>query len=358
MKTIIKLTNEYASNLKVLFFNFNTELASYYDMFDFIFQECILSDEQDIAKYEYSKTIDIIFIKIDNNIKIKEYEAAKIFIQSLRNKRELLPVYLIEDNITDPKTLEMIDKCYCIDGVLPTPFDRDKVYQFLYRILKRSSAVKELHNYVDYLESQLLTLPTKTADTIPKKETPPKQETPQVKKRDEKREQDIRFSQTQKISAVEFMNSLDDGIIDKVEDMEIELDALIGVIYRLEEVEAVDSVLIVKENIRPIIANVFTLVDTMGYFAVAARAFETLNTFLSTLSVEEFEDKSGKELFITMMLAVINDLEKWLQVIFIDHSTEDIHYLDASFSSNILEIEQAFLNSQDDDGDEDDLEFF
>ena len=52
----------------------------------------------------------------------------------------------------------------------------------------------------------------------------------------------------------------------------------------------------------------------------------------------EFENDVKKNLFITMLLAIINDL-------------------DASFSSNILEIEKVFLEDGDEEYDED-LEFF
>ncbi|MEN4054042.1 hypothetical protein [Sulfurimonas sp. NWX79] len=352
MKTIIKLTNEYASNLNALFFNFDSELASYYDMFDFIFRDCLLSNDKEIAKYEYSKIIDIVFIKMNNHPKFEDLEDLRTFIQSLRKENELLPVYLIKDNITDLKILEIIDECYCLDGLLPIPFDRNKVYRFLYRILKRLIIAKEINAYVEDLEMQVFSIPV---NTVEKKEVT---QSLQSKKRDKTREADIRFSQTDKISAADFMSFLDDNIIDKVENMEVELDALIGIVYRLEEANSSMSLSIVRESIVPIIEEVCRLVESIGYFAVAARAFGELNKFLLSLSENAFENEPAKKLFITMFLSVISDLEKWLQVIFIDHATEDIHYLDASFSSNILEIEQVFAEQNEEYDDEDDLEFF
>ena len=355
MKTIIKLTNEYASNLNCLFFNFDGNLASYYKMFHLIFKECIVSDNIDVAKQEHFKIIDIVFIKIDNHPKLKTSHEIRTFIQCLRREQELLPVYLIKNDITDIKVLELIDNCYCLDGVIPTPFNREKVYRFLYRILKRLIVEKDLHAYIETLESQLCddtkleTLKTPLPITH-KKET---------KRRDQKREKDIRFSQTDKISAIEFMELLDDTVIDKVENIEIELENLVGVVYKLEDVEAPTAVQIVHKDIRPIIEEIFVLVESIGYFGVTARAFGILSNFLSSLSVQEFQNQNNKSMFITMLLAIINDLEKWLQIIFIDHTTKDIHYLDASFSSNILEIEKVFYEEEDDDEeDEDDLEFF
>ena len=155
MKEIIKLTNEYASNLNVLFFNFDAKLAAYYDMFDFIFNDCLVSDDLAIAQREYFEIIDIVFIKIDNTFRFKTYEALKSFIHSLRKKNELLPVYIIKENITDPAVLEIMIQCYCLDGFVPAPFKRDDIYRFLFRILKRIITFKELESYINTLEEQL-----------------------------------------------------------------------------------------------------------------------------------------------------------------------------------------------------------
>ena len=351
MKVIKKLTNEYASNLNAVFLNADLEAASYYQLFNSIFKSCLLLDKEEIGKYVCDKDIDIVFIKVDNDLNSKIVKDMKTFMQVLRKENELLPIYFIEDNVTKLKVIEMINNCYCLDGLLPTPFLKENVYRFLYRILKRITTLKDLNSYLEYLEGQLYSTEIKAQEEKHKKEL---NQTTTFK--DTSRENDIRFTQTEKITAVDFMGMLDDGIVDKVEDMDIKLDSLIGALYRIERVDAENSVREMRENIEPTIDNIFNLVESIGYFSVTARAFESLKTFLSTLSVQEFENKSHKDLLVQMLLAVIHDLEKWLKVIFIENSTDDIHYLDASFSSNVLEIENIF--SEDDDDDDDDLEFF
>jgi len=353
MKTIIKLTNEYASNLNCLFFNFNNSLASYYDMFDFIFNDCLLSDDIDIAQYTYFKMIDIVFIKIDDDSKFKNHEEIKNFIRSLRRDHELLPVYLIKDNIKNTKVVEMIDECYCLDGMVPTPFDRNMVYRFLYRVLKRLIVEKELNAYILDLENQLYT----PLDNDKEDKHALKKPTKEIKTVNKEREKDIRFSQTDKISALEFMSSLDDTIVDKLENLSEELDSLIGILYDIDAANTQDA-LVLMSTVNSIIEEIYILVDSIGAFAVTARAFETLNRFLASLSVVELSDLDKKSMLVAMLLAIINDLEKWINVIFVNQTTEDIHYLDASFSSNILEVENLFLDDSDDDDDDDDLEFF
>ena len=341
MKTLIKLSNEYASNLKVLLFGFDAITRSYYDMFTLMFKDCVVSSNKNIAKTKL-KNIDIAFIRINNNSKFDDQHELEKFMHSLRIDNELLPIYLIKDYKTE---LDVVS-CYCSDGYFPTPYDRAKAYRILYRVLKRVVTIKDMQDYIEILENQLPPVRVKAKE---------KKQIQEIKPRDKNREKDIRFSQTEKISALEFMNMLDDTIFDKIEELEVELNSLIDTIYNLENLDAASIIIVLIGDVEPIINNIFALVDSMGYFPVTARAFNSFRVFLSTLSEENFENEDNKSLFITMLLAIINDLEKWLRVIFIDHSTDDIHYLDASFSSNILEIENIFLVDDDDD---DDLEFF
>ncbi len=170
------------------------------------------------------------------------------------------------------------------------------------------------------------------------------------------REKDIRFTQHDKISAVEFLDTLDNTIIDKVEFMTEHSDNFITTLYDFEESKNGQEAFALITHIKESLAEIFDLISSLIIFNVTARAFENLSAFLSTISKEMLEDQEKKALLATMLLAVANDFEKWMQVIFIDQSTLDVHYFDASFSSNILEIENIFLVVDEDD--DDDLEFF
>lgn len=170
------------------------------------------------------------------------------------------------------------------------------------------------------------------------------------------REKDIRFTQYEKISATEFLETLDSTIIDKVEVTTELSDNFVTTLYDFEEAQNSQDALALIAHIQESIAEVFDLISSLIIFNVTARAFESLGHFLATLTAEMLDDTEKKALLASMLLAIANDFEKWVQVIFIDHSTMDIHYFDASFSSNILEIENVFLVVDDDD--DDDLEFF
>jgi len=345
MKTIIKLTNEYGSNLNCLFFNFNSETASYYAIFDRIFHDCLLSNDINIAEHIDLETLDIVFININEKSQFKSELDMRMFMNSLRKEKELLPIYIIKNNIKQQKTREVINQCYSFDGMVPAPFEHDKIYRFLYRILKRIMVGNELAVYVADLEHHIY-------PEVVEIEKKPKSKIINI---DNDIEKDIRFSQFDKISAVEFMASLDDSIIDKVEELSDKVDELIGVFYDMES--DVENSLTIISAANNVIEDMFNLVDSMGVFSVTARAFERLNIFLSTLSEVELDDVDKKTTLISMLLAITNDLERWIDVIFFSRSTNDIHYLDASFTSNILEIENLFVEENDTE-DDDGLEFF
>jgi len=348
MKDIIKLTNEYASNLNCLFFNFDNDLESHYTMFNTMFRESILIKDITHTKYLKSYEVDIIFIRIDDIFNLMSSTEIKTFLQSLRSENELLPIYVINKDLAISNAKKTIYSCFCIDGVLPTPFDVNATYKFLYRVLKKIVIFKDLEQYIATLEREL---ETRSKYEIKANIFKKSSNIDEVKERKE----DIRFSQKDKISAVEFMSSLDDTIMDKVEYLNDELNSLIEILYDIDNSDA-KGALAFMPSVNIVIQDIYVLVHSIRTFQITARAFGTLNSFLGNLTIEELGDVDKKKMLISMLLAIINDLEKWIDVVFVNQTTEDIHYLDASFASNILEIENIF--SENVESDDDDLEFF
>jgi len=175
-------------------------------------------------------------------------------------------------------------------------------------------------------------------------------------KMDTSLKKDIRFNQNDKMDALSFVTTLDDSAIDKVESFLHELDRLVLEIYNMEDSDMdnrTESVNVIVDVFR-----IFTdTIDALGAFPVTVRAFVALSDLLATLNLSFFDDKSKKKLFITVLLGISNDLEAWINSIFIDNTANDIHYFDSSFANNCLEIEAMFSESEI-ESDDDDLEFF
>lgn len=170
------------------------------------------------------------------------------------------------------------------------------------------------------------------------------------------RQKDIRFTRYDHVSAISFLSTLDDSMIDKIEEFVHELDRLTVIIYDIDDMKCIDSQNNLNEMVK-ILNNFTQIVDSLIAFPVTVRAFQSLTDFLTTIDMHKNEDPSKKKLFIEVFLGVSKDLEEWIDSIFIAKNADNIHYFDASFTNNCLEIESMF-SEQEIESDDDDLEFF
>ncbi|MEA1917026.1 MAG: hypothetical protein U9N42_05785 [Campylobacterota bacterium] len=363
LKNLVKMTDEYASNLNMLFIKIsNDDANSYEKTLKHMFRNFFHTDN-DMKTFElwskYGNIIDIVIIEIESGDDIQKQNLTST-INNLREYNKYLPVYAIVSEANFEQSYKMLAGCYCLDGVVPFPFKKEAIYNFFFRLLKRVTDINDLNIYVESLENQLFTSTLSNellegVETLHVEENKLDNSTKERKKIDEDRNRDLRFTQHDKISATRFLSTLDSSIIDKVEKMSEHLDDFIAILYDFEDASSADSCKLLPSIIETI-NEIFIVVESIGSFTVVARAFGSLNYFLENLHEDNFKQEE-KQLFAKMLTSVALDLEKWIKVIFIEQSTEDIHYFDASFASNILEIESVFVEHEESD-DEDDLEFF
>lgn len=178
---------------------------------------------------------------------------------------------------------------------------------------------------------------------------------------DEAKELDLRYTIHEKVTADELSEELDPSIEDKLENFEDDIDSLRLSLYDFEEVskeEARESLNVIIELLK----NFNKVVENIGLFNVIFRSFNSFVFFLKNLDNEIIEDMEKRRLLSSLVRGLVDDLEQWIVNVFIEHTAYDIHYLDASFAENCLEIEKIFLEHQDDldedDEDDDSLEFF
>ncbi|WP_457749551.1 hypothetical protein [Sulfurimonas sp.] len=354
MPETIKLTNEYASNLSCALIDFTSQEYLYIDLFSRIFHNCIFIKSEAVKNNKINMavaTVDLILVSINDDCQCDEYDQLKNKIDSFRRTDDTIPVLALNNIKHNEKLNEVLKGSYVVDGIIPSPFYKYGLYRFLYRMLKRITHVKELEAYIRSLEKELSFEAPKELGIKP----PKKNEIQQI---DKEREKDIRFTQLEKISAVDFMASLDNTIVDKMELLFEHLDNFITTLYDFETFDvqnAYNLLPAIKEQIN----EVYIIIDSLSVFSVSARAFNSLSELLNRITLQDLQDTDKKNMFCTMLIAIVNDLEKWIKVIFVEQSTQDIHYFDASFSSNILEIESIFTcNDEEDEDFEDDLEFF
>ena len=178
---------------------------------------------------------------------------------------------------------------------------------------------------------------------------------------EEARALDLRYSVHEKVSSSDLAKELDPSIEDKIENFDEDLELLKIRIYDFEEASEEDAhstILLIVDSF-----NKFNIIiDNIALFNVITRTFHNFTNFLENLDDTVLFDLQKRLLLSMLLKGLVDDLEHWIFNVFIERNTPDIHYFDASFAENCLEIESTFLEEESDDSEEDDdddsLEFF
>jgi hypothetical protein len=109
------------------------------------------------------------------------------------------------------------------------------------------------------------------------------------------------------------------------------------------------------------IENITIQLDIFARILEKNIEFKDIGFSLSKLSdiLKNFKDtlpthQKAKNIYISLN-GIAEDMVSWTRVLFDEQSVVDIHYLDASLLSSIIQIEMLLTASEDED---DDLEFF
>ncbi len=162
----------------------------------------------------------------------------------------------------------------------------------------------------------------------------------------------MHYTDAQKISAVDFVEErgVDYELLDDLKDYSQEC------LNAVEMSDGLNDVMLVAlQKAYELFSKAFYLsleFEDLGY---TLRALSQLVSDMDIGNYNELQLKSIKNYFI----GIINDLTEWKNHIYLLQDAPDIHYLDASLLENCAQIEKMILMQDDeDDGDEDDLEFF
>ena len=157
---------------------------------------------------------------------------------------------------------------------------------------------------------------------------------------------------THKISSKEFINSLDDYMLDdldEIKDCEKDIESSLFSFSTEPSKKALDKVVFFIEK-----------------YANAIKVFVLFNDLVKALTsvcdifknTEDLDESKYKE--IKMFLEnIFYDLKKWRVSVFEDKSTTDIHYLDSSLFASCLQLELSLTGVKpEDEGEDDGFEFF
>ena len=339
----VLLRKEYGKNFSVFVIVDAKEdgVEPYVDFFLKVFKNIYISNSYKNG-YEHFKQRKHSYNIVIVHINTQSTEAIEA-IRKIRQENEFVSILVFSSD--GDETHHKSEHCYCADATLPYPIDEEYTSKFLYRFLKKISDLQDLENYVKTLEHQI-EVSAETVTTV-KKET---------KSIDEDVLKNIRYNQPNKIDASTFVSQLDSSIIDRVELFQTEIDKYIIALYDIEELDsrrAIEELQIIIGTLR----KFSSIINVLVIFPVIEETFVKLLMFLSALKQEDLESEKNKKQLVESLLGIGKDLETWINTIFIDMQTNDIHYFDASFAENCLGIEMLFREDEfeEDDGE---LEFF
>ncbi|MFA6136978.1 MAG: hypothetical protein WC667_02715 [Sulfurimonas sp.] len=149
---------------------------------------------------------------------------------------------------------------------------------------------------------------------------------------------------TNKISAEDFleMEIIDSDLIDDLNDFEKDFDALFSATEGIttELIDEIQKLLNLYMSVLHQIIDFKELYSHILYF----------KTILSQIDFDNITDKQAKK-YNEIINSILSDLIKWKYEIFITKSAKDIHYLDNSIFSNILQMEMIGGNYCQEDND-------
>ncbi len=168
---------------------------------------------------------------------------------------------------------------------------------------------------------------------------------------DESDKKILRMTHTEKISAKVFAGELEPDIMDKLEKLEANEEILDGLIYEFETKKEFETLIKIGVEIEAYAAEV----DALYEFKNLSYALAGLGAFIKGLKQENMDERKSQKVGL-ILRNIFADLANWRKTVFIEQSTEDIHYLDSSLLSSCLQVEIIFNDSQ--IADEEELELF
>jgi len=251
-----------------------------------------------------------------------------------------------------------------VDGIILKPFNQEKVLPLLARVLEVIKAKKILKRQVFQLKllSQdkiALKASAKQANTQETKISMSKANKPILEEKKQKSSLSSKYKIRTTLvgsDANELDNIVDYNDTENIDSLLHSIHEYESFIIDLESQPIEDTIQHLVSSTQPI-AQLVKLMNNIGSFSVAVDAGENLINFIQTMPSDKLQDADKKELFFDAYLSMFQDIEKWLNVVFIDKEASNINYFDASFANTCLELETIFADV-DMVEDDSELEFF
>ena len=168
-------------------------------------------------------------------------------------------------------------------------------------------------------------------------------------------EQDVlkKSHQGREISSQEYAKEIDSYVLEEIQEL-TELENEIN--DALAEIEEQNNYILIK-TVADRLAHYASTISLLFEFADLSYAVKSLSDLLSGIDIGHLDEAKKRKVNLYLNNIVL-DLIAWRRTIFIDQNTKDIHYLDSSLFSAILQLELVLNEDKSMVDGGDDLELF
>lgn len=189
----------------------------------------------------------------------------------------------------------------------------------------------------------VLSTPAATAEEVEKREIGGKER------------QVLRESFIHKISATEYVGTIDSDAFGEVSDLREAEEAWEGWLDDLAHNPTADNLCQFADEVLGVYASA---ISALQEFSGLSYAFISLSSLVKSKAESLAEDTEKLSQMLLFLRYLKNDLSSWIEHVFELQDTQDIHYLDGSFFSSCMQIETIISGAEFDNGEESEIEFF
>jgi PAS domain S-box-containing protein len=153
------------------------------------------------------------------------------------------------------------------------------------------------------------------------------------------------------VSSEEYSQELDEYVlleIQELDEIEQEIQHLLSLLEDKDQ-EHLNQIVLRLVKFSSVVSNLLE-------FKELAFSLSSLADLLGKQNVKELDDETFKKMLL-FLENIISDFSSWRKIVFVDQTANDIHYMDSSLFSSILQLELIFNTDQKNE-DEDDFELF
>ncbi len=319
----------------------------------------IIVYEENIVRFVNKNFLRVMGLK-EEEILDKEYDLESIF-EKRTNFLSLISEINKEnyrENRVSVKSNEGRRIYYVNESDIPVSEDTLQMFTFNDITLNEYQKLKIKH-YNERLEDYIKRRETKAAaskvNLLPEEPLDQGKEAEKVTRELSKEEKKVlkatRDGKT--FSAEEYSHEIDTYVLTELQEL-IEIENEIeDALKDYEDIKSVKSLHTVSNRF----AKYSAIINGLFEFKDLSFAISSLSNLLGDITEETIDESKQRK--ITMFLTNLTlDLSNWRRAIFVEKTAKDIHYLDSSLFSTILQLELIINENEELEDDGDDLELF